>query len=60
MYKAKKTPIPQGIAMINGYLYDIKIDNFDEALSRKYSMVALWDLSYAKVVYDPENNKTTH
>lgn len=54
-YKKTKTPIPLGITRINGYLYDIKIENFDEVLNRKFDMVALWDLSYSKVIYDPYN-----
>lgn len=54
-YKKTKTPIPLGISKINGYLYDIKIENYDEVLNRDFDMVALWDLSYAKVIYDPHN-----
>lgn len=54
-YKKAKTPLPIGIAKINGYLYDIKIENFDDVLNRNYDMTALWDLSYAKIIYDPEN-----
>ena len=54
-YKRVKTPIPLGITKIDGYLYDIKIENYDEVLTRDFDMVALWDLSYAKVIYDPYN-----
>jgi predicted nucleotidyltransferase len=54
-YKKTKTPIPIGITKINGYLYDIKIESFEDALNRNFDMVALWDLSYAKIIYDPEN-----
>ena len=66
-YRTAKTPVPIGITMIDGYLYDIKIENYDNALTRQLSMVALWDLSYAKIVYDPEHkladlikNKLSH
>lgn len=54
-YKKTKTPVPLGITKINGYLYDIKIENYDDVSSRDFDMVALWDLSYAKVIYDPDN-----
>lgn len=54
-YKKTKTPVPLGITKINGYLYDIKIEDFNEVLNRSYDMVALWDLSYAKIIYDPVN-----
>ncbi|HEX2946500.1 MAG TPA: hypothetical protein VHT96_11155 [Clostridia bacterium] len=55
-YKKAKTPIPLGITKINGYLYDIKIESYEEVLNRSFDMVALWDLSYAKIIYDPYNN----
>ncbi|WP_312812174.1 nucleotidyltransferase domain-containing protein [Sedimentibacter sp.] len=54
-YNKSKNPIPIGISKINGYLYDIKIENFDELFNKDYDMVALWDLSYAKIIYDPVN-----
>ena len=40
--------------MIDGYLYDIKLEDYEAALAREYPMVALWDLSYAQIVYDPQ------
>jgi predicted nucleotidyltransferase len=54
-YQSKKMPFPLGIAKINGYLYDIKLVDYEDELSRDYDMVALWDLSYAKIMYDPSN-----
>lgn len=52
-------PFPLGIAMIDGYLYDIKIMDLQAEMERDYDSVALWDLSYAKVLYDPENEVKT-
>lgn len=57
-YKKNKTPVPLGITKIDGYLYDIKIENYEDVLKRDFDMVALWDMSYGKVIYDP-NNKLT-
>lgn len=51
-YNAKKTPISLGITMIDGYLYDVKTVNYEEELERDYDSTALWDLSYAKIIYD--------
>lgn len=53
-YKGGKTPVPLGIAVIDGQLYDIKLVDYEEALAREYSLVELWDLSYARILYDPE------
>lgn len=51
-YYEKKTPISLGITMIDGYLYDIKTVNYEEELQRDYDSTALWDLSYARIIYD--------
>lgn len=51
-YNEKKTPIALGITMIDGYLYDIKTLNYEEELKRDYDSTTLWDLSYAKIIYD--------
>ena len=40
--------------MIDGYLYDIKSVNYQEELKRELGFVEQWDLSYAKILYDPE------
>lgn len=53
-YQREKTPVPTGIAVIDGQLYDTKLENYDDALCREYAMAALWDLSYAQILYDPE------
>lgn len=51
-YNEKKTPISLGITMIDGYLFDIKTVNYEEELQLDYDSTALWDLSYAKIIYD--------
>lgn len=53
-YRRGKTPLPTGIAIIDGLLYDVKLEDYDEALATDFSMAALWDLSYAEVLYDPQ------
>lgn len=49
-----KSPIPIGITTIENSLYDIKILNLEEEKRKSWDSVALWDLSYAKVLYDPK------
>jgi len=48
-----KSPIPIGITMAQKYLYDIKILNLEEEKQKSWDSIALWDLSYAKILYDP-------
>ena len=40
--------------MIDGYLYDIKLVNYQEELKRQLDFVEQWDLSYAKILFDPK------
>ena len=40
--------------MIDGYLYDIKSVNYQEELKRQLDFVEQWDLSYAKILFDPK------
>lgn len=47
------SPIPEGITKFDGYLYDIKLACLEEEKKKVWSGVALWDLSYAKILYDP-------
>lgn len=47
-------PFPLGIGKLDGNLYDIKLANYKEEVKREYDSVALWDLSYAKILYDPK------
>ncbi len=53
-YKDGTCPFALGITMIDGYLYDIKLVNFEEEKIRDFDSIALWDLSYASILYDPE------
>lgn len=52
-YQEKQTPCALEITKIDGQLYDIKLLNYEEELSKECEGVALWDLSYAKIMYDP-------
>ncbi|QSF45332.1 DUF4037 domain-containing protein [Paenibacillus tianjinensis] len=47
------SPISLGITKRGEYLYDIKISSLDEELQKPWDSVALWDLSYARILYDP-------
>lgn len=53
-YKNGNCPVALGITVIDGYLYDIKLVNYEDELERSYDSTALWDLSYADILYDPE------
>lgn len=53
-YKDGTCPFALGISMIDGHLFDIKIVDFEQELKKDYGSVALWDLSYASILYDPE------
>lgn len=56
-YKNGFTRIKVGICKIDKELYDIKIVNFNKENKREWSpLVELWDLSYAKILYDPSNS----
>lgn len=54
MWNTEKSPIPTGIVKFDDMLYDIKIINYEEEDLRKYGEVELWDLSYAKILFDPD------
>ncbi len=53
-WQETKTPFPLGIVMLSGYLYDIKAVDFDSEEKRTWDNVSLWDLSYSKILFDPE------
>lgn len=48
-----RSPIPLGITKRGEFLYDIKASSLDEELQKPWDSVALWDLSYARILYDP-------
>lgn len=54
-YMDGRCPFALGITVIDGYLYDIKLADFENEIRKDYDPVALWDLSYASVLYDPDN-----
>lgn len=54
-WKEDKSPIPLGIVKFEGVLYDIKTIFYEEEDRRKYGDIELWDLSYAKVLFDTDN-----
>lgn len=48
--------LPEGICIIEGQVYDMKILNYQTELERDFSVeTELWDLSYAEILYDPKN-----
>lgn len=51
-----KSPVALGITKIDKYLYDIKLLNPDEEKQKSWDSVALWDLSYSKILYDPHGD----
>ena len=53
-WQKTKTPLPLGIVKLSGYLYDIKIVDFESEERREWDSVSLWDLSYSKVLFDPK------
>ncbi len=46
-------PITVGICKIQDQLFDLKIAEIEVEESRPWGSVELWDLSYAKILYDP-------
>ncbi len=54
-WHTNKAPIPQGIVKFDNVLYDIKTINYEVESMRKYDDIELWDLSYAKILFDTDN-----
>lgn len=52
-YQQGNCPFALGITVIDGALYDIKLADYEEEYTKEYDQVALWDLSYASILYDP-------
>lgn len=47
--------IKEGICVIEGQLYDVKLLNYETELNRTMSvMTELWDMKHAKILYDPD------
>jgi predicted nucleotidyltransferase len=51
--KNGRSPVASGITKLEGYLYDIKLTNVEEEKGKAWDRAAIWDLSYAKILYDP-------
>jgi hypothetical protein len=47
-------PIAQGITVLEGQLYDVKCVSYPTERDRTWESVALWDASYAEILYDPD------
>lgn len=48
-----QSPIPQGIAMLDGMLYDLKAVDYATEADREWAQVDCWDFSYAEILHDP-------
>ena len=48
-----RSPIALGITVLDGILYDIKHLDYAAEKGRDWDDVALWDTSYAEILYDP-------
>lgn len=59
LWNKGKSPVPAGITRIEKYLYDIKILSLEEESKNEWGSVALWDLSYSKILYDPSGKIET-
>lgn len=53
LLKNGKSAVADGITKLEGYLYDIKLVSLEEEKDKVWDNIALWDLSYAKILYDP-------
>lgn len=47
-YKNGTYPFTLGIAMIDGYLYDIKVLNFEDVLNKEFGSMPLWASVYCE------------
>jgi hypothetical protein len=55
LWQNGRSPIPLGIAVIAGALYDVKIVDFQGEKARDWEADTLWDASYAEILYDPQH-----
>jgi hypothetical protein len=54
LWQSGHAPIPLGIAVLEGALYDLKIIDFQAEQAAVWESDKLWDASYAEILYDPE------
>jgi hypothetical protein len=53
-WQNERSPVPLGIAVIKGALYDVKILDFHAEQERTWESDTLWDASYAEILFDPD------
>jgi predicted nucleotidyltransferase len=49
-----RAPIPSGIVVLDGQLFDIKIVDLQEAREAEWDNLRRWEASYAELLHDPE------
>ncbi len=54
-WKLGKPPIAVGITKLAGQLYDVKYVDFTAEEARDWDDTELWDVSYAEILFDPED-----
>lgn len=52
-WQTQRSPLALGIVVIDGQLYDIKAVDLADEQQRAWESDALWDASYAEILYDP-------
>jgi hypothetical protein len=55
VWQAGNSPVPYGICVVEDMLYDVKVVDFKTEQVRAWESDALWDASYAKILYDPDD-----
>lgn len=53
-WQTQRSPVALGITVIDGQVYDIKAVDIDQEWVRVWESDALWDASYAEILYDSE------
>jgi len=54
VWQMQRSPVALGITVIDGQVYDIKAVDIDQEWVRVWESDALWDASYAEILYDPD------
>ncbi len=57
-WQSGEAPLPSGITRLDGRLYDIRVADLHAETEKTWSTDALWDASYAEVLFDPDNRIT--
>ncbi len=55
-WQAQRSPVALGIVVIDGQLYDIKAVDLAQERQRAWESDALWDASYAEILFDPHGD----